>query len=293
MSDQDENLTEWMFQYNPDWYDLEDSIKQCLIEDWTMFRHRDYVRVGQRIYFMRSGGQNAAIMAVGRMGSLVYEKPEETDKYLRYWVDVVYDSLVVPPLTRPEMLQDSILKNYNPYALGIHHSGFRLPPDVAARTAQLVKGRLRPIGVSDVAVDKRIFVSHSHKDNEFGIRLVGDLRRSLGGNEESVWYDASGGLQGGDAWWRTIVAELKTRPVFIVIASPDSMASPWVNDEIDLAWRQKNAPGGKAIVPIIYRACEMREDLSMRQSISFEPPTPYEQALGELLTALGLSSRSM
>lgn len=291
MSDQEELPTEWMFQYNPDWYDLEESIRQSLIEDWTMFRHRDYVRVGQRIYFMRSGGQSAAIMAVGRMGSLVYEKAEETDRYLRYWVDVVYDSLVVPPLTRPEMLQDPILMNYRPYARGIHHSGFRLPPDVATRTAQLVKGRLRPIGVSDLAVGKRIFVSHSHKDNEFGLRLVDDLRRALGGNDEPVWYDASGGLQGGDAWWRTIVAELKARPVFVVIVSPDSMASPWVNDEIDLAWRQKNAPGGKVIVPVISRACDMREDLSMRQSISFVPPIPYEKALEDLLTALGLSWR--
>jgi hypothetical protein len=100
------------------------------------------------------------------------------------------------------------------------------PATVAARLERLIAGRLRPIGASADAADKRIFVSHSHKDNDFGVRLVEDLRTALGGGDETVWYDASGGLHGGDAWWRTIVAEIKARPVFIVVASPESMASP-------------------------------------------------------------------
>jgi hypothetical protein len=54
----------------------------------------------------------------------------------------------------------------------------------------------------------RIFVSHSHQDNAFGVRLVQDLRAALGGDEAAVWYDASGGLHGGDEWWRKIVAEI-------------------------------------------------------------------------------------
>jgi hypothetical protein len=289
--------TQWMFQYNPDWYDLDASIQQRLIEPWTMYRHRDYVGIGQRIYFMQSGGQYAAVTAVGRIATPMYEKPEETDIHLRYWVDVVYDALLAQPLTRPAMLNDPILKDYPPLAIGMHGTGFRLPANVAARLEQLVTGHLRPIGASHltqsgVAVDRRIFVSHSHEDNEFGVRLVDDLRKALGGNEATVWYDASGGLHGGEAWWRTIVAEIKARPVFIVVLSPDSMQSRWVEDEIDLAWKLKNAPGGKLIVPVLHRECDVRDDLTTRQMVSFLPPKPYDDALHELLATIGMHSVS-
>lgn len=288
---EDEALTaQWMFQYNPEWYDLEASIKQRLTEDWTMYRHRDYVRVGQRIYFMRSGGyaggDNAAITAVGRIATPIYEKPEETERHLRYWVDVVYDALVVPSITRPEMREEEAFQNYSPYVKGIFHSAFRLPPDVARRTEQLVRNHLKPIGTSSEGVERRIFVSHSHADDEFGVRLVHDLRKALGGHDDAVWYDSSGGLHGGDVWWREIVANIKSHPVFVVIVSPDSMKSPWVNDEIDLAWKLKNAPGGKLIVPVVYRNCEMREDLSLRQAVSFLAPRPYQGALQELLSII-------
>jgi hypothetical protein len=135
----------------------------------------------------------------------------------------------------------------------------------------------------------RIFISHSSRDSDFGRKLAQDLRSALG-NENAVWYDVSGGLQGGQAWWRKIIKEVKERNVFLVILSPDAMESPWVNDEIDLAWRQKNSLAGKLIIPVLYRECDIRDDMKTRQIISFLPPKPYELAFNELLTALGVTS---
>lgn len=255
-----------------------------------MYRHRDHVRVGQRIYFMRSGGEKAAITAVGRMASLVYERPEETDRFRRYWVDVVYDELVVPPITRPEMREEEDLEGYRPYVTGLFYSAFRLPPEVALRTEQLVKGRTIPIGPSTVAVDRRIFISHSHQDTEFCLRLVRDLRKALGGHDETVWLDESGGLKGGHAWLKEISDDIRDRPVFMVVVSPNSMKSNWVRDEIDLAWQYKNnAPGGKTIIPIILRTAAMHDYLSLRQAVSFAAPRSYNEALRELLIALNLA----
>ena len=133
----------------------------------------------------------------------------------------------------------------------------------------------------------RIFVSHSNKDDDFGTRLVDDLRHVLA-DEMAVWYDSQGGLHGGDNWWRKIIRELTERNVFIVVLSPDAMDSDWVNDEIDLAWRQKNSPQRKRIILVLYRECEVREDLANLQIISFLPPKTYEAAFNELLTALRL-----
>ncbi len=130
-----------------------------------------------------------------------------------------------------------------------------------------------------------IFISHSHQDDEFGVRLATDLRRILG-DDSAVWYDASGGLHGGDTWWRKIVAELSARPIFIIVLSPDALESPWVADEMNLAWKQKNSPGGKRIIPILYRPCTPWAEVETLQIVSCLPPKTYEQAFAELSTAI-------
>jgi hypothetical protein len=130
----------------------------------------------------------------------------------------------------------------------------------------------------------RIFLSHSSRDDEFGARLVHDLRYVLG-SEDAVWYDSQGGLHGGDSWWGKIVQEVASREVFLLVLSPESMASHWVIRELDMAITQ-----GKLVIPLLYRPCIVRPDLLAIQMISFLPPKPYEAALVELLTALGVSS---
>src|SRR6266571_4806323 len=133
----------------------------------------------------------------------------------------------------------------------------------------------------------RIFISHSHIDNEFGTRLAQDLSRVLG-DESAVWYDVLGGLHGGDTWWEKILEELTARKVFIVVLSPEAMKSPWVRDEINLAWKQKNSREGKQIIPLLYRECSVRADLDTLQVISFLSPRTYETSFKEILITFGL-----
>jgi tetratricopeptide (TPR) repeat protein len=136
----------------------------------------------------------------------------------------------------------------------------------------------------------RIFISHSYKDDDFSTRLTNDLRHVLG-DDSAVWFDKKGGLQGGDIWWEKIREEIAVRNIFIVILSPDSIKSPWVHDEIDIAWLQKNSSSHqKRIIPILFRQCEIRDDLSLFQMISFLPPKTYGSAFNELLLSLGLNA---
>lgn len=133
---------------------------------------------------------------------------------------------------------------------------------------------------------QKIFVSHSHADNAFCQRLVADLRNALG-NKDAVWMDVSG-LEGGDAWWATIRRELRSRPIFLVILSPHSMSSPWVESEIDIAWK-RNREGKTRIIPVLYQPCDIREDLATLQWISFLPPITYEEGLNQLFKVLGIN----
>lgn len=139
----------------------------------------------------------------------------------------------------------------------------------------------------------RIFISHSHIDNEFGTRLAQDLRRELG-DESSVWYDVLGGLHGGDVWWSKIEQEMSTRNVFIVVLSPKSVSSNYVNDEINMAWARKNDPDPTKrmhLIPVLYQPCEIRLSLNSLHFISFVSPKSYEAAFEELLLALGFKER--
>jgi hypothetical protein len=131
----------------------------------------------------------------------------------------------------------------------------------------------------------RIFISHSQEDNPFGLKLVQDLRWALR-SESTVWYDASGGLSGGDSWWRKIIHEITTSNIFIVVLSPRAMQSDWVNDEIDTAWRLKNSPTRMRIIPVLHQPCEVRPDLYNLQIVSFAEPRAYQAAFEELLQAL-------
>src|SRR5579864_2304216 len=94
----------------------------------------------------------------------------------------------------------------------------------------------------------RIFISHSHIDNEFGTRLAQDLRRVLG-DDDAVWYDVLG-LHGGVPWWEKIVEELTARDVFLLVLSPETMNSLWVRRELNMAFNDN-----KLILPLLYRAC--------------------------------------
>ena len=108
----------------------------------------------------------------------------------------------------------------------------------------------------------RIFLSYSRTDKEFVDVLVSDLRRALG-NAETVWYDVYG-LEAGDDWIGTIEREISSRPVFIVVLSPDAVESYWVNEEIKIALSER-----KKIIPILYRPCRPRAMLGTRQMVDF------------------------
>lgn len=146
--------------------------------------------------------------------------------------------------------------------------------------------------MTDLLLDNhRIFVSHSQKDDVFGIRLVRDLKAELTDDPAAVWYDAEGGLHGGEVWWDKIKGEIQARSIFVVILSPDALDSPWVGDEINIAWARRNRARKEGyerlIVPILYKKCTIPDDLATLQVISFLPPNSYDDALHKLLMAIG------
>lgn len=129
----------------------------------------------------------------------------------------------------------------------------------------------------------QIFISHSHEDNDFALKLARDLRDELG-DDKAVWIDKAGGLRAGDDWLREIIEQITTRYIFIVVLSSDAVIAEWVKFEFTLALNQQ-LRSTKTILPIRYtlNTFDVPLRLSGLQEIDFRPPRPYDDALTELL----------
>ena len=122
-----------------------------------------------------------------------------------------------------------------------------------------------------------VFISYSRKDKEFAIRLAADLE----GKGTKVWIDQSG-IQAGDQWRKSIQQALDGCKALVLIISPDSMASEYVEKE----W-QYILTKGKRIIPVLYRTAEnISFELIGLQHIDFRSEDDYPAALDQLHRAL-------
>ncbi len=90
-----------------------------------------------------------------------------------------------------------------------------------------------------------IFVSYSRHDQPYAQQLADDLRQ----HGFDVWMDNR--IDYGDRWWQTIVAAIRASDAFIVVMSPDSEKSEWVEREVLLAQRSL-----KPIFPLLLEGDE-------------------------------------
>jgi len=125
----------------------------------------------------------------------------------------------------------------------------------------------------------QVFLSYSRKDLEFVEKLAGDLKKS--GFE--VWYDLSG-LAGGAHWRREIEAAIKNSQYIVVVLSPDSVESEWVEREFLFA-----SDRARPIIPVMYRTCELPMNYLNLNYIDFRG-NKYRENFDELLEALNVES---
>lgn len=91
----------------------------------------------------------------------------------------------------------------------------------------------------------RIFVSHTHTDNVWCREFVASLRQ-VG---LDVWYDEHN--LGYGRLMDEIDRELMARPIFIVVISPESVASQWVRLEMQTAMTLQLEQPERIIVPVV------------------------------------------
>jgi hypothetical protein len=120
------------------------------------------------------------------------------------------------------------------------------------------------------------FLSYSRSDSDFAVKLCADLRQK----RVKVWRDADD-IPAGASWDAEIQKALNKCSHLLLIASPKSVESPNVADEIGFALNK-----GKAVIPLIKEECELPLRVHRAQWVDFRGD--YQEALDKLLLQLGL-----
>jgi formylglycine-generating enzyme required for sulfatase activity len=125
----------------------------------------------------------------------------------------------------------------------------------------------------------QVFISYSRKDISFIDRLAADLKSA--GIE--VWYDVTR-IAGGARWRSEIENALRNSQYVIVVLSPDSIASEWVEREFLFSSNLR-----RKVIPLMYRACEVPLNYVDLNYIDVQGDK-YERNFNELLKALDVGS---
>jgi hypothetical protein len=133
---------------------------------------------------------------------------------------------------------------------------------------------------------KEVFLSHSSRDGQFATAVAEVMRR----HRIHVWYSQAN-IVGAQEWHNEIGAALRRCNWFVVILSPNSIKSTWVEHELLFALNHHRYR--KRIVPLLYKSCKYEKlswTLSGFQIVDFRQSAA--DGYRELLRIWGLGYRA-
>jgi hypothetical protein len=126
-----------------------------------------------------------------------------------------------------------------------------------------------------------VFVCHSSSDKRFARRVAEDL----GARGFKVWFDEFEMLP-GDSLYEKIQHGIHTAAWFVVVLSPDSVASKWCRRELHNALEEEFERGGVYVVPLLYQPCQVPGFLKEKLWADFRGKK-YKAGLHQLVKRLG------
>ena len=131
-----------------------------------------------------------------------------------------------------------------------------------------------------------VFISYSSLDKPHAQQL----RDSLAENGLKVWFDELEILP-GDSLLEKIEQGIKSMDYLIVILTPQSVGSPWVKTELELAF-QLQLHSKFQIIPVLLRPCEIPLYLKIRSYADLSSRENYEIGIQKLIQKLIPSKNS-
>src|SRR6266852_9776443 len=100
--------------------------------------------------------------------------------------------------------------------------------------------------------EKDLFISYSSKDRAFAEKLARDLVRF----GVRVWWD-QGEIKVGDSLNRRIQEGIFNNRWLAVVLSPNSVASPWVERELNAALIEELERRDVFVLPLLHSKCQL------------------------------------
>lgn len=128
-----------------------------------------------------------------------------------------------------------------------------------------------------------VFLCHNVKDKPF----VRKLARDLGNHGVKVWLDEAE-IKVGDSLIEKIRSGLDKVDYVAAILSPNSIESPWVQKEIDVAMNQEINGKKIKVLPVMYQKCDLPGLLLGKFYADFSAESRYEDAFEKLVHSIGV-----
>jgi hypothetical protein len=139
-------MTDWIFEGNSRYDDLDASVASSTEQWWGTPRYRDRMAVGDRVWLQVAGPKDPGIYYVATIVSKTYEHPVQPSDpaHFRWRTNIRFHYRIMPPLLRSELLEDAELGSFRPFR-GFQGSNIPVPPDIAVALAQRAASRLEPL----------------------------------------------------------------------------------------------------------------------------------------------------
>lgn len=128
------------------------------------------------------------------------------------------------------------------------------------------------------------FLSYSHVDCAF----AETLRKALSRHGVTVWFDDHA-LRIGDRLARRIAEAIEAVDHVVVLVSPASLESQWIDREVGFGLRRERKLGKPVVLPILVGGSELPRGIRNRTYADFRTVGSTRKAMPRLLRTMGVA----
>jgi hypothetical protein len=167
--------------------------------------------------------------------------------------------------------------------VGASYGWLLTPPQDQEGMNLLIRGALGlPLASVPQVAYHGIFLSHTSTDKPF----VRDLKARLESHGvKEVWLDEAE-IMLGDSLIKKIEEGLKKTKYIGVVLSLQSIKSPWVERELEVAINREISTGEVVVLPLLYEKCELPSFLVGKMYADFTSPAQFDEGVEKLLRRL-------